>query len=467
MEDSGTREVTGPPTRKDRELKKMRTIGSTSALTLAWALAFGCSPGDPAFDVGDDTDTGTDGDTDADTDADTDTGEDELPPELPAACTADSVGVPLSGAGDGRWPAAAAGTGGGLVAFAYDDLQGAAGFGVQSATCQAGVPPVLGAPQAALGGEGLSEKPALAVRGGAFGMAWLDTRWDADCQAANPDACRREVAFVELGADGLPAGGGEPLRLTVDEDPGGRPVIAATASGWLVAWARDQGSTGATVEVVSIGGAGQPGAVHAISGSGAAAAEQRPALATLGDQALVAWLTAGQDAIATRVVGADGAPAGEEVAAVEGTSCMRPRLAAGDGGYLLTYARPRGADLEIRALRLDTAGLPVGDEQRVTWTTTDTTVSHPAWSGSEWAVAWLSDRGNGASECQVSSCQPQVFVTVLDADGVPRAREVVLSEDQNFASEPELIWDGTGWLAVFELWRNLRKQIHWGHAFCD
>jgi hypothetical protein len=44
---------------------------------------------------------------------------------------------------------------------------------------------------------------------------------------------------------------------------------------------------------------------------------------------------------------------------------------------------------------------------------------------------------------------------------------VALSDDQNFAGEFELAWDGMGWLTVFELWRNLRKQIHWGHAFCD
>jgi hypothetical protein len=44
---------------------------------------------------------------------------------------------------------------------------------------------------------------------------------------------------------------------------------------------------------------------------------------------------------------------------------------------------------------------------------------------------------------------------------------VPLSDDQNFAAEPALAWDGIGWLGVFELLRNLRRQIHWGHAFCD
>jgi hypothetical protein len=58
-------------------------------------------------------------------------------------------------------------------------------------------------------------------------------------------------------------------------------------------------------------------------------------------------------------------------------------------------------------------------------------------------------------------------VRLVSATGKPRAREVALSDDQNFAGEFELAWDGMGWLTVFELWRNLRKQIHWGHAFCD
>jgi hypothetical protein len=445
----------------------MRTIGSTSALALAWVLAWGCSPGDPAFDVGDDTDTGTDGDTDADTDADTDTGEDDIPPDLPASCTADTVNLAVSGAGDGRWPTVAAGAAGVLLAWAYDEQQGQADWDLQISSHQSGIPPVVGTPQEPIAPATRSEKPALAARGEVFGLAWLDTRWDEDCQAANQDACQREVAFIELTAAGQPADAAEPTRLTAGQNPDGWPVIAATASGWIVAWAQNQGSVSSSIKALAIDGAGLPGAVHAISDDGAAAPGQRPALAAAGDQALIAWQTAGQTTVFARAIGADGTPQGEPLAVADGSLAGRPALAAGDDGFLLTYARSKGAGFEVRSRRLDATGVSSGDEQRVTWTLNDTTAATPAWSGSQWAVAWLSERANGTSECQVASCQPQVFVTALDADGAPRAREVALSDDQNFAGEFELAWDGMGWLTVFELWRNLRKQIHWGHAFCD
>ncbi|HUT78399.1 MAG TPA: hypothetical protein VM285_11965, partial [Polyangia bacterium] len=418
-----------------------------------------------ADDGGGDSDS--DGDTDSDTDGDTDTGEDEIPPDLPASCTADSVNLAVSGAGDGRWPTAAGGAGGILLAWAYDEQQEQADWDIQVSTCQSGIPPVIGPPQEPIAAATLSEKPDMAARGEVFGLAWLDTRWDADCQAANQDACQRDLAFIELTAAGQPANDAEPTRLTTGQNPNGRPVVAATPSGWIVAWSQSQGSTSSSIKALAVDGEGQPGAVHAISDDGAAAPELSPALAAVGDQLLIVWLAVDRTAVFSRVIGADGAPQGQPLSVVEGSLCTRPGLTAGSGGFLLTYGRSKGADLEIRALRLDTAGVPIGDEQRVTWTSTDTTTAVPAWSGSEWAVAWLSDRANGASECQVASCQPQVFLTVLGADGAPRAREVWLSEDQNFAAELDLAWDGIGWLGVFELWRNLRKQIHWGHAFCD
>jgi len=439
---------------------------ATVGLFAAGTLLAGCDRESPTF-TADDGDTESETGSDTDTGQDTDTAEEDIPPDLPAACVVDSTSVPLSGGGDGRWPTLARGEGEMLLAWAYDGQQGSADWNIQVATHEAGIPPLIGQPDEPVAWSILSQKPAMAARGDLFGLVWLDSRWDPDCQADDQQACLREPAFIELTADGSPAGDADPVRLTAGESIAVRPVIAATDSGWIAVWSQDQTGNAATIEAVAIDGTGQPGAVHVVSGVDAAAKSYRPALAAAGEQALVVWLDAGYQSISAIRLGPDGAPLGGIQPVVEGNSVVHPRLAAGDGEFLLTYGRPQGADIEIRARRLDTAGGPLGGEQRVTWTSGDTIFSHPAWSGSEWAVAWLSDRANGADECAVETCQAQVFLTALDADGAPRAAEVQLSADANPASEIELSWSGTGWLALFELRRNLRQQVSWSHAFCE
>jgi len=67
----------------------------------------------------------------------------------------------------------------------------------------------------------------------------------------------------------------------------------------------------------------------------------------------------------------------------------------------------------------------------------------------------------------MSSCQRQVFATALAADGSPRSTAVLLSDDPNRCRDIDISWDGSGWTAVWELWRNLRYQVFWGRMVCD
>ncbi|MFO8070311.1 MAG: hypothetical protein R6V85_00430 [Polyangia bacterium] len=444
------------------------------ALLAAGAAA--CSDDDGGFVTGDggpdadaDTDADADVDADADTDADsdTDTGEDETPPDLPQDCSELSVNQPASGEEDGRWPALAHGDGTTLMTWAYDEQQQTPDWDIQVAGFDPGQEPPVGTPLEPASDTVLAEMPIIAARQSDWGLVWLDARWDSTCQADAPDDCRRELAFLGVDATGQPVGSSDPVQLTLDEDVNGRPTIAATESGYLLAWTDSYGSS-ATVRALALDADGNPGQVRDISGEYEAAPDRRAWVASRGQSGMVAWLTVSQREIAVRKIGSDGALQAEKTLVVDGdTLCQRPRLSAGADGYLLVWAERPHEDFEIFAMPLDADGDPAGDARRVTYTTNDVSHAVPAWNGSEWAVAWLSIKANGAQECAQSSCRDQVFATVLDAEGAPRSAPVTLSDNPNTCSELELAWDGSAWTAVWELRRNMRQQAFFGRFECN
>ena len=424
--------------------------------------------GDPEpDDGGSDADADADADTDTDTDADTDTGEDDTPPELPAACSISVLHQPVSGDGDGRWPAIVRGGDHALITWAYDEQEGEAeDWDVQVASFDLEAAPIVGEAAEPINPSALSEKPAMAHRDGVFGVVWLDARWDPACDTADLDACRRELAFLELDPTGQPVDSAEPVQITLDEDVNGRPSIAATSSGYLVAWNDTAGSSG-TAQVVAVGADGTPGAVHLLGEQGAAAPMRRVAVAALGEQAIVAWLGIDQTNIYTQEIGPDGAPLGEPRELGDMTPCLRPRLAAGDDRILLTWTKRPVEDYDVYSIALDGSGAPIGDEQRITWTDRDVLYATPVWDGERFAVAWLGDRADGADECAVDSCNDQVFITALDAAGAPRARAVRVSDNPNDSSVADITWHPGGYTAVFEVRRNMRQQVFYGTILCD
>ncbi|MDD5306608.1 MAG: hypothetical protein PHU25_04735 [Deltaproteobacteria bacterium] len=420
---------------------------------------------DAGEDGGDDGGTGTDT-QDTDTGTDTGTGEDNVPPDLPALCKAVVVNQPASGKADGRTPdLAVADADAGLLVYGYNDVTTppdwdveakpyAPGEGLADASVEPVPAPVLG------------EEPSLAARGGEFGLVWLDTRWDPACDPENQDACRRDIAFTRLGPDGLPADGAVATRVTLNANVKVRPVIAATDSGFLVVW-NDGSASEAVVRAVGLDPLGGPAAVQALSGEESIVAHTVPAIAAMGDTAVVAWLRADQQGIAARAVGADATPFGSVTVVDEGVLASVPGIAAGEDGFLVSWSRETNGEMEVFTRRLDPNGAPSAPAARATWVKGDVTQSRPAWNGTGFGLAWLSQRDNGTDKCAETSCENQVFVSLLDAYGVPVSRAVRLSDNPNVCVDLAFAWDGGGFAAAWELLRDMRWQIYWGRAVCE
>jgi len=437
---------------------------------LGFSLITGCS-GDKAKDFPEDggtdgdTDSDSDTDTDSDSDSDTDTGEDETPPELPDLCDIDVMDLPASGEGDGRWPDAEYNDSV-LITWAYDEQEGTiADWDIQLAAFEPGPDGGVGEPDEPMEPSVLSQKPFMAARGAGFGIGWLDTRWDSTCNVLDQDECERDIAFITLDGAGMPANP-IPIRITQDAHLGMRPAIAATDTGFLVIWAEQDGGE-AHIMSVALDGTGEPGDQHEISGDETGALQNRPQVAALGTTAVAVWLAHDQNRVLAQPMSLDGVPVGDIEVVDEGFLSESPSVAAGDDDFLVTWATMRVEDFEIYTLLLDASGTPTGEANRATWTTRHAGSPVAAWDGSTYALLYVSPEANGTGDCTHSSCQPQAFAVLLDADGIVASKELRLSDNPNDSSEPDLVWDGTGWFAVWELRQDMRQQVYYGRMICE
>jgi hypothetical protein len=124
-------------------------------------------------------------------------------------------------------------------------------------------------------------------------------------------------------------------------------------------------------------------------------------------------------------------------------------------------------DFEIYTRKLDGTGTPAGDAHRATWTTRDADGPVSAWNGSSFALLYVSPEANGTGTCTHDSCRAQAFFAPLDADGVVAGKELMLSDNPNTCREADLVWDGSGWFAVWELRQDMRQQVYYGRTTCE
>jgi hypothetical protein len=441
-------------------------------ILLAASIAIACSgkdaksyPDDGGIDGGDtDVDTDTDTDTDSDTDSDTETGENETPPELPEICSADLMDLPASGDGDGRWPEIAAGTET-LFTWAYDEQEPTADWDIQIASFDLGPDGGVGDPVEPMEDSIVAEMPFLVERGDGFGIGWLDTRWDLSCTTSDQDACNRDIAFITLDGAGQPANP-IPNRVTYDAVINERPAVAATADGYLVVWAEQDGPT-ADILVAALDANGDPGVPQLISGDNPSEIERRPAIAAAGTTAVATWLADDQNHVLAQALDLDGNPVGDPQAVDEGNLCSAPKIAGGTDDFVVAWSTMKYDDFEVYTRKLDGSGAPLGEPHRATWTTEHAEEPAVAWSGSDYALIWLSPEKNGTGSCTHESCMPQTFGALLDDDGAIASQDVLLSDDPNRCSVPDLTWDGSGWLAAWELRRDMRQQVYYGRMVCE
>ncbi|MCK9459980.1 MAG: hypothetical protein M0R80_10110 [Proteobacteria bacterium] len=441
-----------------------------SLLALA-ALFLSCGGGEDeysGYDSGTDTDTDTDTDADTDTDTDTDTGENETPPDLPALCTVDVFNAETSGDGDGRTPDVELLGASGLIVWSYDPQED--GMPEQwriQVTPYDPLAPAI-APVEPFASSANALLPAVAARDGAFGLLWLDSRWDTACNPDAPPSCSVEVAFAALDAAGTPAAA-DPIRLTTSNRAmRGRPAIAKTPDGWLAAFGESDATDAMRLMSATVSAAGVPGTPQIISGDAAISANSSDvALAVSGDVAVAVWRDEDLSTIFAAPMSLAGAPAGEPVVVDQGVDTRFPRIVAGSGGFLVTWVRRTVEDYEVFSHLLTGTGALLGEPNRLTWTISDESFPVPAWSGARYGVLWFGNRANGTLECVDSNCEDQAFASVLDADGAMASVPVLLSNNPNPSSNGDLAFDGSGWTAAFELRRNARQQVYRGRMECE
>jgi hypothetical protein len=436
------------------------------------------------------SDSGADG-SDSDTDVDPDNpDENDMPEDLPALCQADIVQASASETndyadgekGDGRFPDIGLGDDP-MMTWAYRSPDDDAVWEIQTAPYDPTQPidPDGGVGGGQLGPKNpfnpgpVAGKPAIAGRGDEFGVVWLDGQWDSQCPGKPINDCDMEVTFARVNAAGELVEGTKVVKITntpitkiVD-----RPDIAATASGYILVWL-EMDDNGTRVIAVAVNETDETTPVpHIISIKNDVETEAMPSIAVVGNTAVVVWGVRNQKQILARALNEAAEPqSGTPTVLDEGTLCVRPRIAAGNSDFLVSWSKMRGVDQEVFTRKLDSEGTPLGEPLRITWTPQNIQDSVPAWDGTTYALAWLSTHSNGSDDCTVESCDIQVFTTLLDVNGALASEQVRISNDPNSCQDMDMSWDGSGFTAVWTLPRGLsvfdfRYQVFYGRMVCD
>lgn len=264
--------------------------------------------------------------------------------------------------------------------------------------------------------------PELAAGTSDIGVAWRDGA---------------DVMFARIDDSGAVLGG--PLVAAAGLENLGCPTIAGVASGYLVAY-----STGplnrADIDAVSIAGDAPGAPFNLVFGSGDATS---PRLRTRADVTALAWADqtgANNHTFALGISTGVGPPL---QLSGDSSSNGRPRLAATDTGFVVTWNA--GGALHLR--ELDAAGFPGGTEV----TTEFAVAGEPAasaWTGSDLAVA-------------TATADDQMAVARLDLAGA-------VIRSNTFAAprvrEPSLVWTGAG-MAV--LWVDSFGRVEYNFALLD
>jgi len=414
----------------------------------------------------------TESDTASDSDSETenikqDAGEDETPPKLPSNCVAYDGGVNVSFYDEGDCNNPTVARGNKILAAWAGDLQKSEypKWRIQLTVYDPSTTNMTAT--APMTETALAEKPSIAYGNGTFAMVWLDAQWDPSCKPALLKSCRRDVAFMRFDETGTPMNT-TPVQLTNVDTIEHPPQIAATSDGWMVIWQKKVDSEKGTVRAMTVALDGTQKTAFDVSAKGGSDMGFSAKLASLGDTAMAVWTALGQTKIEARKLTKEGATAGDIIIIDKDASfTFRPAIVAGTGEYLVSMERKVASDFEIYTALLSKDGKIKGTLNRATWTTSDASQSTLAWNGTNYALAWLSDRNNGDTQPCHDSGNKQVFIALLDSSGKPATSAVMISADPNTASNVIIIWDGAGWTAFWQLAGTNRSRILRGRIKCN
>ncbi len=231
------------------------------------------------------------------------------------------------------------------------------------------------------------------------------------------------------------------------------PVITSNGSDYLVAWTRYAGTDRNVVGAILAADATPTVTEIAIATGGKA-----PAVAHLagGTSYLAVWQSTSVDAdIRARMIGADGRPGTQREIATGTDYQAAPGIAAKGSEYLVVWqAAPTGSgDYNIIGQRVDSAGVPLGSEVGVTLASGAQLTPVAAASSSPAAgylVAWRDNRKTTNGE--VYAARVSAAGLVQDPNGIPI---FTVTNEQRF---PDVAWNGSSWLAV---WQDSRNANSW------
>jgi hypothetical protein len=157
-----------------------------------------------------------------------------------------------------------------------------------------------------------------------------------------------------------------------------------------------------------------------------------PSLAWSGSEYAAAWVVEGS--ISFLRFNASGDPIGEDVLiANDSSGSEAPDIVWADGGYAAVWADDRDGNGEIYFARIDAAGTQIGSDIRLTDDPSDSTFPSLAWTGSEYAAAWIDAReGN-----------EEVFFARMDASGNKLGDDVRVTQDSTDSKCASLAWTGS------------------------
>ncbi|HAM72597.1 MAG TPA: hypothetical protein DCM86_13225, partial [Verrucomicrobiales bacterium] len=334
-----------------------------------------------------------------------------------------------------------------LVAWAdYSDPTDPANGNIRAARVDAGGALLGGGPVTLSDAPGMQLEPHAATLGQTALVVWTDERDAATPGGADIYGTRVSAAGTVLD----PAGILMSLAAPATPTPGRQsaPAIAASATGFLVAWKDERSAPEGDIYATRIDPAGHvlnPGGIPLCLLDGIQA---HPAVASDGTGFLVAWedrRNGGQDIYATRLDASGGVLEGDAFPlSLASLNQLLPSLCFGGGNYLAAWEDNRsGLFRDIYAARVTPAGgVLEPDGILVTLSESQQHLPGMAWNGEVYLLAWREFRRTDGFD--LYGTRLTTGGSILDPDGI------LISSQASFNSYAAIAASGNDFLVAWE-----------------
>jgi len=285
--------------------------------------------------------------------------------------------------------------------------------------------------------------PAVTSQGAGFLVVWEDDRNGYG-----------DIYAARVNGDGVVLDS-VAIAISVAADDQGGPTVTFDGANSLVVW-HDCRAGSYDIYCARVSTAGAVLDSTGIAVSGASDDQEWPAVAFDGTNFNVSWQDwrgLACDIYCARVSAAGVVldPSGVAVSQTEDDKGY-PRAAFGGSSFLVVWQGDRGGSYSIFGARVDTNGV-VLDPSGIALSTTANDQWLPAVGsdGTNFLVAWQDSRGG---DYDIYGARISPSGTVLDARPIP----ICMASDEQH--DPDLAFDGTNFLVVWEDFRNGRTDIY-------